>query len=193
MTETAKAKVAEWLSYAIDKGLVNANTGRGWQVAFAKILEDFNAEDDLSGVDVPSEVLRFNNRHPGLLSPDSLHQYQKRVIAVLAEYTKYRNSPTTYKGVLRGPVAAKSDGGSKASKKPPLKQLPAPEVVSPPSSPEHSQHKLSAATESSLMMPFPLRPNFLVQIIVPRDMTKDEAARLCTFITALGHDNPVVN
>lgn len=189
--EMTKSKVMDFVNYAIDKGLVNANTGGGWKSAAMRILEDFADDDDLVGIDVPSEVLRYNNRHPGVLSPDSLNQYQKRVITILAEFTKWQNSPTTYRGILRGQVTSKNDNGKKDSKKSPLKQLPAPEAPVPP--PEPPQHRLTAVTDSSLMMPFPLRSNFIVQIIVPRDMTKDEASRLCTFISALGHDPQVVN
>jgi len=191
MAIAPKRAVMDFVGYAIDKGLVNTNTGGGWRSAALKILEDFGDEDDLAGIDVPSEVLRYNNRHPGVLSPDSLNQYQKRVITILAEFTKWQNSPTTYKGVLRGPVSVKSDSAKKDGKKPVLKQLPAPETSAVAAEPP--QHRLSAVTESSLMMPFPLRPNFLVQIIVPRDMTKDEASRLCTFISALGQDPQMVN
>lgn len=32
---------------------------------------------------------------------------------------------------------------------------------------------------------FPLRPTFLAQAVLPRDMTSQEAARLCAFIMAL--------
>lgn len=41
------------------------------------------------------------------------------------------------------------------------------------------------ATPTSLVLPFPLRPDFAAQIILPRDMTKAEADRLCAFIQAL--------
>jgi len=37
----------------------------------------------------------------------------------------------------------------------------------------------------ALALPFPLRPAFLAQVVVPRDMTKDEARRLCAFIASL--------
>jgi hypothetical protein len=192
MAIAPKRAVMDFIGYAVEKGLVNTNTGGGWRSAASKILEDFGDDDDLAGIDVPSEVLRYNNRHPGVLSPDSLNQYQKRVITILAEFTKYQNNPTTYKGVLRGPIVSKGDSAKKDGKRPPLKQLSAPDT-SAVAQTEAPQHRLSAVTESSLMMPFPLRPNFLVQIIVPRDMTKDEASRLCTFISALGQDPQMVS
>ncbi|CAN7725451.1 hypothetical protein LJR290_006165 [Variovorax sp. LjRoot290] len=190
MQELNKTNLLWFIGYAIEKGLVNSNTGGSWKAAINKILEDVGPEDDLIAIDVPSEVLRFNNRHPGALSPDSLRQYQNRVANAIAEFAKYQSDPTKYKGVIGRPAlpkaleALKKNNGKLPPLLPPLPELPPAE---PP------QHKLSAVTESSLMMPFPLRPNFLVQIIVPRDMTKDEAARLCTFIAALGHDQPVVN
>lgn len=43
------------------------------------------------------------------------------------------------------------------------------------------------ATDKSLCMPFPLRPNFMAQVIIPRDMTKAEADRLCNLIMTLAN------
>lgn len=194
MAAATKKAVMEFLGYSIAKGLVNSNTGGGLKAAATKILEDFQDDDDVAEIDVPAEVLRYHNRHPGQLSPDTLAQYQKRVITILSEFAKYQASPTTYKGMSRGPVASSvstKPTSKKDNKKFVVKQLPQAESAAMPE-PAPQQQRLTAATESSLMMPFPLRPNFLVQIIVPRDMTKDEASRLCTFITALGHDHAVV-
>lgn len=41
------------------------------------------------------------------------------------------------------------------------------------------------ATATSLCLPFPLRPGFLAQIVIPRDMTEAEANRLCEFVHSL--------
>lgn len=38
---------------------------------------------------------------------------------------------------------------------------------------------------TSLALPFNLRPGYLAQIVVPLDMTKQEAERLCAFIKSL--------
>ncbi len=37
-------------------------------------------------------------------------------------------------------------------------------------------------TATAYVLPFPMRADFLAQIIIPRDMTNEEADRLCTFI-----------
>lgn len=184
-----KSGALQFIQYAIDKGLVNSNTGGGWRAAFGKILEEFGNDGLLTEIDVPSEVLRYNNRHPGALSPDSLNQYKKRVLLVIQEFKKYTDSPTTYKGVLNRPSSSNKQNGRKAtsdSKSLTLAPSDTPVVETP------TQKQItSAVTETSLMMPFPLRPNFLAQIIIPRDLTKDEAARLCNFIQALAQEPAV--
>lgn len=184
-----KSGALQFIQYAIDKGLVNSNTGGGWRAAFGKILEEFGSDDLLTDIDVPSEVLRYNNRHPGALSPDSLNQYKKRVLLVIQEFKKYIDSPTTYKGVLNRPSSSNKQNGKKVtsdSKSLTLAPSDNPVVETPT-----QKQVTSAVTETSLMMPFPLRPNFLAQIIIPRDLTKDEAARLCTFIQALAQEPTV--
>lgn len=41
-----------------------------------------------------------------------------------------------------------------------------------------------------LCYPFPLRANFLAQIVVPRDLTKEEAQRLCEYVQSLAKQEP---
>lgn len=191
MHKLNKSGAISFIEYLIAKSLVNTNTGNGWKAATNKVLEEFGPEDDLNDVDVPSEVLKYNNRHPGALSPDSLNQYQKRVVTVISEFKKYLASPTTYKGAATRPISAAAKVGVKV--KGPLTDAKTAEPgtavieVPPP-----AKHPTSAVTDTSLMMPFPLRPTFLAQLIIPRDLSKDEAARLCAFIQALAVDTPMV-
>jgi hypothetical protein len=186
MSAITKSGMLKFVDYAIAKGLVKSSTGAGWRAACNKILEDFGSDDDLADIDVPSEVLRYNNRHPGVLSPDSLSQYQNRVLNVMAEFGKYSANPTTYKGV----AARQASNGKPTERKRQVDAKPTAEAPVPMSEPAtHQKHiTTSAVTETSLMLPFPLRPNFLAQIMIPRDLTKDEATRLCTFIQALAHE-----
>lgn len=179
-----KSGMLKFIDYAIAKGLVNSNTGGGWKAACNKILENFGPDDDLTSLDVASEVLRYNNRHPGQLSPDSLNQYQKRVLLVMSEFGKYLANPTQYKGASSRPV---SNGKPNERKRTSDAKAPVdwPTAASA-AEPSHQKHgTTAAATETSLALPFPLRPGYLAQIVIPRDMTKDEASRLCAFISTL--------
>lgn len=45
--------------------------------------------------------------------------------------------------------------------------------------------KQAALRVRSLCLDFPLRPDYLVQLVLPRDMTVKETARLCEFIRTL--------
>jgi hypothetical protein len=42
----------------------------------------------------------------------------------------------------------------------------------------------------SICLPFPLRKGYLAQILVPMDMTKAEADRLCAFVQSLAKPEP---
>lgn len=37
----------------------------------------------------------------------------------------------------------------------------------------------------NLTLPFPMRERYLAQLVVPDDMTKDEADRLCAFVMSI--------
>lgn len=186
MNTFTKTGALKFIQYVVSKGLVNANTGAGWKAAFSKIFEELGSDDSLDDIDIRSEVLRYNNRHPGVLSPDSLNQYEKRVFYVVQEFKKYLESPTAYKGIL-----SRSTSSTKTVDKKALSDSKTvTTTASNPPATEVSQlkHITAAVTETSLMMPFPLRPTFLAQIIIPRDLSKDEATRLCTFIQALAQE-----
>ena len=183
MEKPTKDKVLTFIDFLIAKGLMNSNSGGAWKSAVGRILEDYAPDADLSDVDVPSEIVRYNNRHPNKLSPDSLQTYQRRVQQVLSEFAKYQASPTTYKGAASRPITS----NGKAEKRRPQ---PGDVVIEvPPGQIGVQGHAPTArVTDTSLAMPFPLRQNFLAQLVIPRDMTKDEANRLCAFIQALAQD-----
>lgn len=177
MDTPTKANVLKFVDFQISKGLVNVNTGNARKAACNKILEAFGDDDDLTNVDVRSEVLKFNNRHPGQLSPESLGTYEKRVTSTLDEFKKYLTNPTGYKGVI-GRQTGTNGKKAKSSDATEITVIDMPQAAP-------KQMPTSAVTDTSLMMPFPLRPTFLAQLIIPRDLTKDEATRLCAFIQAL--------
>lgn len=45
--------------------------------------------------------------------------------------------------------------------------------------------KLAPQPVPSIANDYPLRPDYMAQIVVPRDMTEREAERLCEFIKSL--------
>jgi hypothetical protein len=144
-----------------------------------KILEAVGPDDDLRQLDIKSEIHKYANKHPGALSPDSLNQYEKRIALALDQFVKFKESPTGYKPIGRAPTAGKAPRKDKVV--PGLSASKA-DVSDPP---HPTKPVTGMATDTSLAMPFPLRAGFLAQIVIPRDLTKEEAARLCAFINTL--------
>lgn len=189
MERFTKSGLVGFIEMAAAKGLMNTNTALALRTACNKILEDLGEDADVREVDVMSEVLRYNNRHPGDLSPDSLRTYEKRVRSAITHFVSYVENPMEYKpkpsgrqpnGLPRPEAKARDESKPKRSTEGARATPAGMALVSPPVA--------GAVTGTSLVMPFPLRHDFLVQVVLPRDLTTEEAERLCVFIRALAHE-----
>ena len=193
MDDFNKAGLFQFVDMITAKGLVNVNTGNSWKAAVKKLLGDIPNDEDVRKIDVRSQVLRYNNQHPGELSPESLKAYEKRVAAAIQQYVSYKTDPSNYKSPSRGLSNGKSEKQEQRKKATAnLGQATgAPTAAVTPEQPkpevEHSAPKTigGTSTGANLALPFPLRPGHLAQVVIPIDMTKDEADRLCAFIQTL--------
>jgi hypothetical protein len=194
MEDFSKGSMVSFAEMMTSKGWINANTGGGHKAALNKILGDIDEDADVRRIDVKAEVRKYNNLNPGELSPASLKQYEKRVQAMIGYFVNWKQDPTNFKP----PARELSEKGERVSKiKPIARNGKAPKrtasqswtVLAPLDAKESAGTTAPALPAPdpviSLTMPFPLRDNYLAQITIPRDMSKDEAARLCTFIQAL--------
>jgi hypothetical protein len=188
MENYTKTALTNFVEMSISKGWVNANTGGGIRAACKKILEQVASDDDVRQVDVAASVIQYSNRHPGELSPDSLRVYESRVNGAIEGFVKFVANPAGYTIPIKAAAARpkKTDARKPPSntlwgEKTSTTELPPKVDVTPPS-------RLTV-TESSLALPFPLRSNFLAQIVIPRDLSKAEAKRLCVFIESLAFDS----
>lgn len=192
MQNFSKRGLMEFIETSIQKGRINANTGGGVRAACKKILEQVGADEDVRQVDVQAAVVQYSNRHPGELSAESLRVYESRVRGVIDSFVQFVTDPTGYK--LPGKGASQKTRRADTRKNGD-KQAKVPATSKPMTETDHhvvtQQMAIRAATtETSLALPFPLRPTFLAQIVIPRDLTKDEARRLAAFIDSLAHDPP---
>src|SRR5438309_513181 len=161
----------------VDQGLMNPNTARGWSAACSRIFEDIPDANDVRSIDVLTAIKRYHNRHPGQLKGTVLKEYQHRLTRALADFTKYTEDPTSYKGRGKGPTEAASK--PRARKAPISSALEAPRS-SARSSALSALSTLAAAAPSKVGMTldFNMRSDFMAQVVVPRDMKADEARRL---------------
>ena len=191
MDVTTKSAVMLYLDTAAQKGLLNLHTANGWKAATRRILEDVADADDVSELDVHAAVLKFNNRHPGLMAPESLRQYEIRVGRAIREAKLYHSDPARYKAPVSSPATTTKPKRAAVTERAPAKDMHDTIItdengvtVIEMKTPQQQRY----ATDTSLAMPFPLRPGFLAQIVIPRDLTKPEAERLCAFIQALAQE-----
>jgi hypothetical protein len=171
----------EFIRFVREKGLASKSTAEGWQVSVGKLLDELpDIEDrDVREIDLDAAVRRFSNKNPGLLSPKSLGEYQRRVAQSIGEFVTWASDPAAYKP--RGRTRSrKRDSSSGKTARPTGKQA----VLLGGSS-----HQLAGSLPpSALSLTFPLRDNFLAQFVLPRDMKSDEARRLGAFLLTLAMD-----
>jgi hypothetical protein len=185
----SRAALARFIDFVVDKNLVHPATAQGWRVATTKVLEELPAEarSDVRRLDVEGTFRAFLNRNPGRLSPASIGEYRRRVGRAIEEFVRWVEDPGGYafRGAARTPRAEArrrpetSRGGSTA----------------PSAGAAQGASGSSAATLApppvggdGIALQYPLRPDHLAQVVVPRDLTVDEARRMGAFLVTLAVD-----
>jgi hypothetical protein len=185
----SKDALTRFLDCVGEKGLVNPSTAQGWRVAVGNILDNLTAseEADVRSIDVESAFRKFVNRNGGKFAPRTLTEYRRRVDVALQEFNDWSVDPAGYK----------PKGGTRSRMAPNGERSP---TRQPKGTPEDKQSKGTrdtgprssapeAPTQSSgLPLSYPIRPDFLAQVVIPRDLTVNEAKRLGAFIMTLAVD-----
>ncbi|MGV0029147.1 hypothetical protein [Phormidesmis priestleyi] len=181
----SKTALLGFLDFVIDKGLVKAKTAQGWRSAASKLLNDLSEaeETDIRTVDLDLAVHKVANRNPGELSPSTLKDYRNRLGIAVREFTDWKNNPSVYKP--RGLNGSNRANGSPQETR--SKRQPRPQVKEQTSS-EVSTKEVSVTTSGGLPLSYPLRADFLAQVVIPRDLTIEEARRLGAFLMTLAVD-----
>lgn len=203
MQAMTKGDLVKFLDMIARKGWVNPHTGAAYKAAVNKILGDVPAEEDPRKLDVKTAVFRYNNLHPGELKPESLRKYEARVAQAVDLFVQFKTDPTTFKAPQRTASGAtpEKQGQAKAIRRmrfhdtapAPTPHLAKAAAVASGAAALHGETPTAvvtrtvsgAATETNLVLPFPLRTDYLAQIVVPIDLSADEADRLCAFIKTL--------
>jgi hypothetical protein len=171
-----------FLDYLSKEDLVNFQTVRGWRTSASKLMMDLSeAEDaDIRMVDLDLAIRKTVNRDSIALSPQSLKTYRRRVSIAINEFIKYQSDPNGYEPqYLNGQSRAKSDGESIIRRE---------QAGSVKSTPSEKQDKEIVHISSGLTLSYPLRSDFLAQIVIPRDLSTTEAKRLAGFLLTIAID-----
>jgi hypothetical protein len=168
----SREALARFIDFVVEKGLVNSSTAQGWRVATNKVLQDLSAVDraDVRRIEVDVVFRAFLNRNPGRLSPVSVGEYRRRVGRAIEEFVKWVENPGGY-GARSAAWQARADARPRLRSPSPRDRDRGPE---PPG--------------AGIALSYPLRPGFLAQVTVPRDLTVDEARRMGAFLLTLAPD-----
>jgi hypothetical protein len=189
----SRAALARFIEFVVAKGLVNPSTAQGWRVATTKVLEELTPEElaDVRRIDVEETFRAFLHRHPGRLSPASVGEYRRRVGRAIEEFVRWVDDPGSY-------AALGSAGGRQADAQGSRRRGRGRATAGAGAVPAASNDQAAPAAPSpsvppsrrrdGLALEYPLRPGFLAQVVVPPDLTVDEARRMGAFLLTLSPD-----
>lgn len=184
----SRAALARFIEFVVAKGLVHPATAQGWRVATAKVLEDLSADElgDVRKIDVAGTFKQFLNRYPGRLSPASVGEYRRRVVRAIEEFVRWMDDPGAY-AFRTPPRSPKTDARRRLEPapgaEPDYRPRPTPTAGTP-----HVQAPQWQSTQGGIALAYPLRPDLLAQVVVPRDLTVEEARRMGAFLVTLAVD-----
>lgn len=178
----SRAGLARFIEFVVEKGLVHPATAQGWRVSTSKVLEELSPEqaEDVRRIDVEATFKSFLNRNPGRLSPASVGEYRRRVGRAIEEFVRWVEDPGAYS--FRPAARARVEPRPRSE---------------PPGLERSARARASGSAAASAMamgiptgisLDYPLRPDLLAQVVVPRDLTVEEARRMGAFLVTLAVD-----
>jgi hypothetical protein len=177
----SRAALARFIEFVVEKGLVHPATAQGWRVATSKVLEGLpsDAAEDVRRIDVDATFRAFLNRNPGRLSPASVGEYRRRVSRAIEEFVRWVEDPGGY-------------AFRPAGRPPRVERAPrlgaVPPIPAPPERTSRPGRDATAEPRSGIALAYPLRPDVLAEVVVPRDLTVEEARRMGAFLVTLAVD-----
>jgi hypothetical protein len=184
------AGVGKFISYLADKGLVPTLTAASMRTACDRIFSALSIDEqqNLAGLDVAAAVQRFMNKNPGVLSPDSAGVYRSRVQRTLEMLGRYNADPVGFRPEVAKPRsngATANDGRAASVPRQTRKRQPS---APPPGETPEPTRQPTPAVVGAVTLTLPLRPDFVAQFIVPRDLTTKEARRLGAYFLTIPID-----
>jgi hypothetical protein len=169
-----------FLDFAITKGYLKGSTGQAMKTASREVLSTVEGDGwesfDLSEIDVDELVARFERKRMTKYSVASLNAYKGRFARAVAMFAEYHASPGAWRPNVRQrtrpSTIVRPSGSTAATPDQVLDDVPEAERMSP----------------GLIRYPFPLRPNVVVTVELPVDLSSREAQRLSAFISALAID-----
>jgi hypothetical protein len=200
---TAAGLIA-WLEWAGSRGEINPSSASARAVAVRHVLEVENAPPesiDLRQLDVRDLLDRFETLKRLEYTQQSMKAYKSRFRASVESYLAWLDKRPDWKTPTRqSQAAAKERNGNAQRKVTASLRKPAEVPAANPPQEEHQTSQLVAAGPAGLtpMIPYevPLRSSddsrgrIRARLVLPDDLDRADADRLCKFINSLAFEPP---
>lgn len=99
MAGRSRQEFFEFLDYLGEKSLIPQNTATGRKAAATKVFTMLSDEEanDVTAIDIDDVLVRFQNKHRGKYTPESLQSYRSRLRNSLSEFAEYCENPLSFK------------------------------------------------------------------------------------------------
>jgi hypothetical protein len=173
--ETGKTLIDHW-SWAAEKGVMNRHTAAGLRAACVQVLNvvDDPQQIEIASLDVEDLLTRFQNLRKQRFKPQVLEAYKRRFRNAVKSYKEYLESPGTWKPASQERAA----GGDRRQRD----SSAGAAWSGPTAGQERARSAIAAGTEE---YPFPLRPGVMARLVLPVDLSSDEARRIKAFVDML--------
>ena len=178
-----------------ERGEINQNTAANLRRAAEKVLgiEDPSSVD-IRNLDVDEILDRFENLNRLSYTDTSLQTYRSRFRLGVELYQRFLAADPAWKSLIKRDTQRTGGGrtakkGGKGGEKQPSPWPDHTPLVSLVTGPSRSRTVASEATEHELprlvTYDVPLRPDLLIRLNLPVDLTLADAERLCAFVRSL--------
>jgi hypothetical protein len=180
----------EFCDRIAERGDLNRNTAGGLRAAAKNVLEVESPDldsIDVRKLDVEGLLGRFVNRRKADYGDGSLETYRSRFRLVVAMYLAWLDDDPNWKTAGRSAKRQAKGVGQAAQSG---NRRPRPKVDDKPSGSTSAADEtpaMSAVSTSVRLMTYdvPLRPDLIVRVTLPIDLTTDDAERFANFIRVL--------
>jgi hypothetical protein len=212
----SKRALLKFLEFAAANGLMQPATVNARQVAVSRLLTDLTDSEaaDVRTIDVNLAAQKLANRSGNDISAETLAAYRRRAAIAIDEFVEWMENPAEYqpRGFSRRwqhqPSPEEIDHLRRGQHQPTPEEIDHLREARGGGRGEHGGRHGGRGRgmwggrgpgmggimggrpgmSNGLPLSFPLRPDFLAQVVVPRDLTVAEAKRLSAFLLTLASD-----
>lgn len=180
-----------FLDWLADKAEINPATARAWRISSSKVLEleDSPASVRIADVDVDQLLVRFEHKTRSQYTTTTMNTYKSRFRQAVTMYLAYLAGDSTWRQTVKSKTSTQGAKAQRAA------------VTGPREGSSNGSGKAAANATAPDPPPagdlirlvtydLPLRPDLIVRMNLPVELTPADAARIAAFVRSLAFEIP---